>query len=71
MAAKAFTFAPVSDTKPTGWLKLQSVAFLTPRKEVVVVVLNEAGHSVDFDIKNGDDDMRTSIPAHAMQTYFL
>ena len=24
LAARAFTFAPVSDTKPTGWLKLQS-----------------------------------------------
>lgn len=56
----------------TGWPFLQVGAFDTSAagdNDKTVVVLNEAGESANYVLKNGKETMLTaSIPSHSMQT---
>mmetsp|Transcript_33074 Transcript_33074/g.54624 ORF Transcript_33074/g.54624 Transcript_33074/m.54624 type:complete len:175 (+) Transcript_33074:72-596(+) len=59
----------------TGWPFLQVGAFDTPTApdaEKTVVILNEAGQSANYVLKDGDRVIVTgSIPAHSIQTVLI
>jgi len=70
---------PVPSSKPdglcvtAGWTTFQSVGFLSPNKDnVILVVMNSGDHKVSFsllaDAYQGSEVV-TSIPPHAIQTY--
>jgi len=47
---------------------LESVAFLTPQDEIVVVLMNRANSTLEYRIEDLEYHVRHSIPGHAIQT---
>ncbi|ULQ52206.1 glycoside hydrolase family 30 protein [Flavihumibacter fluvii] len=49
--------------------KLPNVAFITPSKQKVLIVLNEGNAAIDFNIQEDQQVAKTRLPAGAVATY--
>merc|ERR1740139_1466229 len=50
---------------------LESIGFLRPDGQIVVVVLNCGDDAVDFKLSDRGEALPGNIPGHAIQTYIL
>jgi glucosylceramidase len=64
-------FIPVGSLRvdSSQGLLLTSVAFLTPKNKVIVVVQNTHDFLIDFKLQDGSFFVKVTIPARAMQTF--